>query len=582
MTNLGEIIFGIVVETRNFLTPCFKWLHKHRRRIIVGVVVVLAAGGLSGRPYYRQFKEKHGVSQAQAFLARRDYRSAYLSVRQALLINSNNLQACSIMVKLADVAQSPTTLDWQRRVVELDPTIENKLLLASAGLRYQRPPFPLTTQILGGLPDAATNHVGFYVVSAELAMRLNRVADAQADLEIASRLQPTNQQFQINLAVIHLGSTNPAVSAGGRAALKEFLADTNFAPQALRSLVTDRLAQKDLPGAFDYSKQLIASAQATVGDRLQHLNILQQLHSTELPAQLKSTQQQSATNAAAAAATASWMIANNFSTDAAGWLNSLDTGVRSQSPVRLALVNCYFADTNWLALMNFTSKGDWGEMDFLRLAFSSRAWAQLGDSGAADGQWNAAVEKAGGRLGSLTALLELAGRWNLRREREDLLLQITKKFPGELGAWHELEHDYFFAGDTRKLNQLYAGMLPIFPQNADIKNNLAATSLLLKTNLSQAYAWAKEVHEQRPDDPSVTSTYAYALHLQGRTQEGIAALEKMKAGSLEQPSVALYYGVLLSAAGEPDKAAHFLALAKAKGTLLPEEKQLLPGAGEPP
>jgi predicted Zn-dependent protease len=104
----------------------------------------------------------------------------------------------------------------------------------------------------------------------------------------------------------------------------------------------------------------------------------------------------------------------------------------------------------------------------------------------------------------------------------------------------------------------------------------------LKTNLSQAYALAKELHEQNLDDPSVTSTYAYALHLQGSTQEGIAALEKMKAGSLEQPSVALYYGVLLSAAGEPDKAAHFLALAKAKGTLLPEEKQLLPRAGEPP
>jgi predicted Zn-dependent protease len=449
-------------------------------------------------------------------------------------------------------------------------------------LRYQNPPFPLTTQILGELPGMATNHVEFYVVSAELSLRMNRMADAQAELEAASRLQPTNQQFQINLAVIRLGSTNPAVSSGGRAVLKGFLTDTNFAPQALRSLVADSLVQKDLTGAFDYSTQLLASAQCAVGDRLQHLNILQQLHSAELPAQLKIAQQQSATNSAEAATTASWMIANGLSGGAADWLNGLNTAIRSQSPVRLALVNCYFADTNWLALMNFTSKGDWDEMDFLRAAYLSHAWAQLGDAGAADSQWNDAVAKAGVRFGALTTLLGLANRWGLQREREDLLWQITKLFPAERGAWQELERDLFVAGDTRKLNQLYALLLSFFPQNADIKNNLAVTSLLLKTNMNQAYIWANEVHEQKPDDPGVTSTYAYALHLQGRTQDGLEAMEKLKKDALEQPSIALYFGVLLSAAGEPDKAAHFLALARSGDTMLPEEKQLLSKvAGDP-
>ena len=232
-----------------------------KQMLMAAAAVALLAAVWFWHSYYRQFKEKHSVNQAQSFLARRDYRSAYLSARQALLINSNNVQACVIMARLADVAQSPTALDWQRRVAELEPTIENKLLLASAGLRYQSPPFPLTTQILGELPGVATNHVEFHVVSAELALRMNRMADAQAHLEAASRLQPTNRQFQINLAVIRLGSTNPEVSAGGRAALKGFLTDTNFAAQALRSLVADRLAQKDLPGAYDYSTQLLASAQ---------------------------------------------------------------------------------------------------------------------------------------------------------------------------------------------------------------------------------------------------------------------------------------------------------------------------------
>jgi tetratricopeptide (TPR) repeat protein len=550
--------------------------------IIAGAVVVLAAAGWFGRLTYRHFKEEHRVNQAEAFLARRDYRSAYLSVQQALLINSNNVQACGIMVKLADAAQSPTVLYWQRRVVELEPTIENKLLLASAGLHCQSAPFPLTTQILGELSGVATNNVEFHVISAELALRMNRMADLQAQLEAASRLQPTNQQFQLNLAVLRLDSTNLSVAAGGRAAVKGFLADTHFAPQALRSLVADRLAHQDLPGAFDYSTQLLASAQATVGDRLQQLGILRQRHSAELPAQLKSVQQLSATNAAAAAETASWMIANGFSTNAAAWLNGLGAGIVSQPPVRLALVDCYFANSDWLALRNLTSKGDWEGRDFLRLAFLSHAWAQLGQSRMADDEWHAAVETAGGRFESLTTLLELSGRWGLPREHEDLLWQIVQTFPGEHGAWQELERDYSMTGDTRKLNRLYATLFSIFPQNADIKNNLAATSLLLKTNLTRTYAWAAEAYAQKPNNPPVVSTYAYALHLQGRTREGLAALEKLKKTSLEQPSVALYYGVLLSAAGEPDKGAPYLALAKARGRLLPEEKRLLLEAGNHP
>ena len=40
------------------------------------------------------------MAQARVFLANGDYRSAWLSVRQAWLINSNNVEACFIMAEL--------------------------------------------------------------------------------------------------------------------------------------------------------------------------------------------------------------------------------------------------------------------------------------------------------------------------------------------------------------------------------------------------------------------------------------------------------------------------------------------------
>ena len=102
---------------------------------------------------------------------------------------------------------------------------------------------------------------------------------------------------------------------------------------------------------------------------------------------------------------------------------------------------------------------------------------------------------------------------------------------------------------------------------------LAATSLLLKLNLSKAHALAKEVFTQHPKEAIVASTYAYSLHLQGRTKEGLGVLEKLSPGALETPSVALYYGLLLSASGETNKAAKYLDIAQ-KADLLPEEKAL--------
>ena len=238
-------------------------------------------------------------------------------------------------------------------------------------------------------------------------------------------------------------------------------------------------------------------------------------------------------------------------------------------------MDCYLNTANWQALRSLTSSGNWGEIDFLRLAFLSRAWSEFGEPLVADGHWRSAVSEAGERLGALTALLELANRWQLPRAREDLLWRMLRGFPDARWAQDSLGRLYFDAGNTTGLYQLYSKQFLRSPLNAALKNNLAATALLLKTNLTQASRWAAEIYAQKTNDPVIVSTYTYALHLQGRDQEGLAALQKLKPSQLEEPSTALYYGVLLSVTGKPDEAAPYLQIARTKGQLLPEEKQLL-------
>ena len=542
---------------------------------IAGALCLAIAAAHWGWPSYRHFTENRSAAQAQAFLAKGDYRNAWLSARLVLLINSNNVPAWRVMAGLADAAQLPAALDWYEQVVKLSPTITNKLLLASAALRYQNPPYPLTTQILEDLSQSAARIPDFHIVSAELALALHQMAEAQAQFETLCRLDPTNRLYQLNLAVIRLSSTSATTAADARAKLKQFSNDSDLGAAALRSLIADRLLHDDASGALNYSTQLLAGTRVGLNDRLQYLGILKRLQSPELAGQLKALQEKSSTNALMTAQVASWMAANGFLTEATGWLNHLPDNLRSQTPVRLALADCYLGGKNWRALRDYASKGSWGEMEFLRLAFLSRAWSELGEPVMANGDWNSAVSLAGNQLGALNTLLELTSRWGMESEQQDLLWRILRRFPDAGWAQHALELVYMASGNTRGLYQLYSERLPVLPQNVELKNDLAFTALLLKTNLNSACQWAKEAYAQKTNDPAIVSTYAYALHLQGRNQVGLAALQKLSRAELEQPSVALYYGVLLSAVGKSNEAAPYFKIARIEGRLLPEEKQLL-------
>ena len=437
--------------------------------------------------------------------------------------------------------------------------------------------------MLDDLSASAANLPDYHILSAELDLSLHRLAEAETEFEAACRLEPTNRLFQLNLAVIRLASTNNPAADDSRAVLRQFSSDAKLGPVALRSLIADRLMNDDAHGALDYSTQLLANAQATLNDRLQQTRHPQAAEKSRSDPRLKGLQEAAATNATMVAQIASWMEVNGFRAEASEWLKTLPGTIQTQTPVRLALVDCYLATTNWIELRNFTAGGDWGQVDYLRLAFSSYAWSKLGESLMADGNWRSAVNAAGDRLGALNALSELAGRWNMSSKQEDLLWRILKRFPDATWARLELEQRYpvslqsryFASGNTKGLYRFYCDILSRAPQNLEIKNNAAAIALLLKTNLAKAFQWATEAYARSPTNADVVSTYAYALHLQGRNQEGLAAMQRLTPSQLEQHSVALYYGILLSATGKAKEATPYFQVVRTNGHLLPEEMKLL-------
>ena len=482
------------------------------------------------------------------------------------------------MAEISDLSGSPAAVEWQQRVETLQPSVENKLQLAAVGLRYQKPPFPLTTQILQDLSHTATNLAGYQMLSARLALSTRRLAEAETHFAMAVAIDPTNRLYLLNLASLRLAMSNPAKKSQSREVLDKIRTDPVLGPSALRALVVDRWESQDLAGANTYSSELIASPQATLGDHLQNLKILQRMKSPLFDSRLGELQDQTSTNAAATGDLSAWMQVNGLQAESIQWLTNLPDDMQRQQPVQLALAQAYLENNDWTSLRVLVTHGNWGEFEFLRFALVSHASAKLGLMDLAAANWAAAVNEAGVHLDVYTKLLELAESWDLKEEQVELLQRIVQQFPKERWAQQRLAQHYSSTGDTVGMYELFDRMSTFFPDDVDYQNNLAATALMLKTNLPQAFKWAAEAYTNAPGNPYEASTFAYALHMQHRDREGLEVLKKLPEAQLKQPSVALYFGLLLVATGSPDEAKPYLEVAQSKGGLWPEEQQLLDAA----
>jgi thioredoxin-like negative regulator of GroEL len=337
--------------------------------------------------------------------------------------------------------------------------------------------------------------------------------------------------------------------------------------------VADRIDSKDWPAAESYSLQLINSTGTNLEDRLQHLGILRSAQKSGFDSFLQGVQKQSETNAAAIYAVSAWMIAQGLVEAAFTWLTNTPAKMQSEQPVPMAFVDCYLAKKDWKGLQAYLEAGQWGEQDFLRLAFLSRATAELQDSLGSDALWRSAVRAADDRLGPLSSLLTMATSWGRQEARESLLWQIAQKFPRERWAYRELDRSYQATRNTRGLNKLYAAMMSIQPDNLHVKNNFATTSFLLKQGLTRAHEVAREIYKLQPTNPIVCSTFAYSLHLQGRNKEAVEVVAKLAPVDRENPAFAVYFAAIYFQNGQTNEAYRYLALSQ-KAELLAEEKSL--------
>lgn len=550
---------------------------------MVVVLLLLLAVAKPVYRVYRQWAAERSLDQANGFLAKTDYRNAALAARKVLGYQPNNIGATRIMAHLAELAGLPEAIKWRQRMVELEPTIvTNRLALARTALELRN---PLLAQLtLENIAETNRNTSAFHQLWAMLELNKGRIKEAAQHLAIATRLEPDNPVLRLNLAAVHLQSETPAEVAAAQKTLLALSEEAGTRRGALQHLVKFAADQKDFARAQQFSEKLVADPGAAFEDRLLHLSVLEGTQAPSLTNYLATVRSEAEQRPERIQTFTAWLVGHNRTAEALSWLTALPEATTQQQPVMLAISDCYIAQKDWARLDEYLKGKKWEHQEFLRLALLAGTASKQKDEVKAKSLWQSAVVEGTGSLRALQALARMAQDWRWAKERDEVLWLIVERFPMESQALQALEEAYVSNGNTRGLNKLYTYLVDSGVKEVSesmkflfAKNNLASTLLLLKNQLNRAHEFAKDVYRAHPENPAFAATYAYSEHVQGNTQAGLQALEKLKPAMLEIPAIATYYGVLLAANGDAAKAGKYLELART-ARLLPEEQALVTNA----
>jgi Flp pilus assembly protein TadD len=545
------------------------------RRIIIIVlsITTLLLAGYAGLRGYRVWKQSNMLKLAREFIEKSDDRNAVLALRQVMRSRPNDPEPYRLMAELAEKARSPEAVLLRSRVVELAPgSIDDALALARTAIKLNDS--ATASNALEKLPEAGRNSAKYHNLAGTLAIMSSQLAPAESHFQAAFKLEPTNRLHQLTLSIIQLQLTNASAQAEARAVLSELSNDPAVSCQALRELINDaarRGRTNDIEGLVS---RLVAQTNSAFSDKLLQLDLLRHRNDPVFQARLAAAQSEAASEPGKIHELATWKMGRNGPADALAWMTTLPLEVQTNQPVAMLSADCRSALGDWQGLQSSLEQQNWGELEFMRRAFVARALRSQNLASSFKSEWELALKDAKGQKQRLALLLRFASQWNYPNEQEQILWTFVNQIPNEKWAPQALALLLHSRGSTQGLLTLFSQLSRTNPSDTSAKNNLAASALLLDAQQIKPHELALEVYQKVPTNAAYASTYAFSLYVQGKRQEALKILDQLSPGQLEHPSIAAYYGILLSAAGDSQKANKYLAIAE-NNTLLPEERRLV-------
>ena len=541
--------------------------------IFLLVMAAVAAAGWYGRKAYKHATERRAVAEAGHYLEKRDVRNAALCLQRALQVNPVSVPACEMMADMLESAGVPAALDWRVRAAQLEPNnMTNRLAWAQTAIKLGE--LKSASAALSGVDGKTKTSATYHKLAGALAWGLKERDEAGKEYREALRLEPDNQAIVLNLDTIGLTSSNSETANAARASLERVATNSEFRLVALRYLTADASAHKAFARAINYSTEIVGGTNVTIGDKIDHLQLLRLGDSPNFAPWLATLKAEATSSPVEAFALGKWMVATENPTNALRWLQTLPQKIQTNQPVPLIIADCYIATKDWKGLISLAGKQDWAEADCFRLALVSLGQRSLHEEPASQATWRKALHLAEHRLDRLARLAQVTAGWNWDAENTEVLKAVIDEYPKEKWAVDQMAGKLYQTGNTRELGDLLARVYATDNSDPRLKNNLANINLLRRADLDTAYRLAHEAYDSATNNPFFTSTYAYSLLLQNKQDEAVKVFSSLKPEYLQIPSVAAYYGVVEAQSGHKDLAKAPLERAAA-AKLLPEEKEIV-------
>jgi hypothetical protein len=559
-------------------------LQKHSERterrfikLIIGGIVGLflfITITVVGVRLFRQWQERHLVRVSAAHLSGGDPKAAMLPAKRVLQMNPDNVDAARLIAQIADRGGDKAALDWWRKVVaHPQHTTDDVLGLVRAALRVND--LATAERALSSLDDAGKQTAGYHAACGRLAEIKKNPAEAESHWAQASAIAPDNLGYQFQLALIRLGSTDSAKRQASLEVIEGLRADPKQRAGATRALIIDGIAHRaDVKRMQALAAELQEYSEATLADRLLYLEILRQLRDPAFEEYLRKLEREAVSNPIDLASLFSWMSGNETASAGIEFAKALPAESREKWPVPPAIAALYSSAKDWNGLEKMTRNTKWESHDFLRHAFLARALRGQDKQLPSEQEWVAAQKEASTQPQSLLMLARTVALWGWESETADLLWILAKNDDTKMEALQTLYQHYAEKGDTSGLYRTLLRLVETMPNDLVLQNNLAQVSLLLGADVERARKIAAELVGKDPSNASFLSTYAFSLYTKGDIKGALQAMDKLTPDQLRDASLSAYYGVILAAAGQKEKAREYLRRAS-EAKLLPEEKALV-------
>ena len=548
--------------------------------ILAVCVLTLSLIGV-GRHFYLSWREQKLIDRARAFLSAGDFNSMRIAVDQVLLLDPKNVEATRISAQAYTRMGNAKALTWLRRTVELAPkNLDDQIALAEGALLFGK--IQEAADVVRKMETEAGGRADFRDLAGRIALGQGQISTAEKHFAEAVKLAPNNSAYRMRLAIVRVKSPEPAVQKEARKEIETLLPETGLRVEALRALVVDALRNIQPERALKLASELDGDPGHLFSDRLIYLGVLHAVNSPEFQTVLKKTEDEAALAPAEILPLLSWMNSNQHSLLAKAWALRLPSDLVSAVPIRMEIARAFAAFGDWKRLKFFLADENWGDLEYMKKAFLSRAYREMDKSDmASKTAWKEAMNLAGTNGDALMSLARAAMQWGWEPEAVQALWLAVPKSNRSAEALKSLCEYYYLRRDTAGLYRAYLLLVERNPGDTAARNNLAMFCLLLDKEMDRAQNIARDLHEKEPADPTFASTYAFALFRAGKASEAVDVLKKLKPEELRNPSVAAYYSAFLAAIGRMEESQEYRNLAR-NTAFLPEEERILNLAPPPP